>query len=260
MIPKLAGIRLYPIKSLEGVAVEAAEVLPGGALKGDRRWRMLDRQGRVVNGKRTAAVHGVAARFDVARDLVWLDERGGSQPRVFHLVEDRPAIERRLSELLGMEVTLVEDAENGFPDDTDAPGPTVVSTATLQAVASWFDGLSLDQVRARFRANLEIDGVAAFWEDRLVGESGVEVPFAIGEVKLSGVNPCARCIVPTRSAETGESTIAFAPIFRKRREQTLPDFAPRTRFDHFYRLAVNTRRRPPQETVSLRVGDAVILD
>ncbi len=165
-----------------------------------------------------------------------------------------------MSNLLGIGVTLVEDAENGFPDDTDAPGPTVVSTATLQAVASWFDGLTLDQVRARFRANLEIDGVPAFWEDRLVGESDIEVPFAIGEVKLSGVNPCARCIVPTRSAETGESTIAFAPIFRKRREQTLPDFAPRNRFDHFYRLAVNTRRRSPLDIVSLRVGDAVMLE
>jgi uncharacterized protein len=257
---RLAGIWVYPIKSLEGVAVEAAEVLPGGALAHDRRWRMVDRQGRTVNGKRTAAVHGVAARFDVGRELVWLDERGGSQPRVFHLVEERSAIEGQLSELLGMDVTLVEDAAKGFPDDTDAPGPTVVSTATLQAVASWFNGLSLDQVRARFRANLEIDGVPAFWEDQLVGDLGVEVPFAIGAVKLSGVNPCARCIVPTRSAETGESTVAFAPIFSKRREQTLPEFAPQARFDHFYRLAVNTRRRPPVEIELLRVGDPVVLE
>jgi uncharacterized protein len=260
MKPELRRICLFPIKSLDGVVAEAAEVLPGGALAFDRRWRMVDRQGRLVNGKRTAAVHRVAAQFDVQRELVWLDVRGGSQPRAYHLVEEWPAIQRRLSELMEIEVMLIEDAERGFPDDTDAPGPTLVSTATLETVASWFDGLSLDQVRARFRANLEIDGVPPFWEDRLVGESGVEIPFAIGSVKLSGIKPCARCIVPSRCAETGESTIAFAPIFAKRREQTLPDHAPRSRFDDFYRLAVNTRRRPPLEPTTLRIGDLFVLE
>jgi uncharacterized protein len=258
--PELVRICLFPIKSLDGVVVEAAEVLPGGALAFDRRWRMVDRQGRTVNGKRTAAVHRVAARFDVQRELVWLDVRGGSQPRAYHLVEEWPAIQRRLSELLDIEITLQEDAENGFPDDRDAPGPTLISTATLETVASWFDGLTLDQVRARFRANLEIGGVPAFWEDQLVGEAGVEIAFAIGPVKLSGVKPCARCIVPTRSAETGESTIAFARIFAKRREQTLPDHAPRSRFDNYYRLAVNTHRRLPLETTPLQIGDLLVLE
>jgi uncharacterized protein len=255
MRPELVRIDLFPIKSLEGIAVEAAEVLPSGALAFDRRWRMVDRRGRTVNGKRTAAVHRVAARFDVERQLVWLDVRGGSQPRAYHLVEEKPAIEGRLSELLEIEVTLGEDAEHGFPDDTDASGPTLVSTATLETVASWFGGLTLDQTRARFRANLEIGGVPAFWEDSLVGASGVEVPFTVGTVELSGVKPCPRCIVPTRDAESGESTIAFAPIFSKRRQETLTDPARRARFGDFYCLAVNTRRRPPLEAAWLRLGD-----
>ena len=80
MNARLSGIWVYPIKSLEGVAVGTVEALPSGALADDRRWRMVDRQGRVVNGKRTAAVHGVAAPFDVQRQLAWLDVRGGSQP------------------------------------------------------------------------------------------------------------------------------------------------------------------------------------
>jgi uncharacterized protein len=119
--PELVRICLFPIKSLDGVVVEAAEVLPGGALAFDRRWRMVDRQGRTVNGKRTAAVHRVAARFDVQRELVWLDVRGGSQPRAYHLVEEWPAIQRRLSELLDIEITLQEDAENGFPTIATRP-------------------------------------------------------------------------------------------------------------------------------------------
>lgn len=260
MKAELIRIDLFPIKSLDGVAVPSATVLPGGGLAQDRRWRMVDRQGRTINGKRTAGVHRVAARFDVERELLWLDQRGGSQPRAFHLVEERAAVERRLSELLDIELTLVEDAQHGFPDDPDASGPTVISTATLEAVASWFGSLTLDQVRARFRTNLEIGGVPAFWEDRLVGDDQVEIPFSIGSVKLAGVKPCPRCIVPTRCAETGEVTVAFAPIFSKRREQTLPDFAPRSRFDDFYRLAINTRRRPPLEPCTVSVGDVAVLE
>ncbi len=260
MNPSLARICVYPIKSLDGVALDAARVLPGGALEYDRRWKMVDRQGRVVNGKRTAAVHRIQSRFDLQRQLVWLDERGASQPRAFHLVEDRAAIERRLSELLDQEITIAEDTSVGFPDDMDAPGPTLITTETLQAVASWFEGMSLDQVRARFRANLEIDGVPAFWEDRLVGRHDQQVPFAIGPVRLSGVNPCQRCIVPTRDAQTGDATAAFARIFAERREQSLPEFALRDRFDHFYRLAVNTRRRPPLELARLEIGQELDIE
>lgn len=258
MKAELTRIAVFPIKSLDGVTVPSVDVLTAGGLAHDRRWRMVDREGRTINGKRTAAVHRVAARFDVQRELVWLDQRGGSQPRVFHLVEERAAVEQRLSELVGIELTLAEDAQAGFPDDPDAPGPTVVSTATLETVASWFDSLTLEQVRARFRTNFEIGGVPAFWEDQWVGDDDVELPFAIGSLKLWGVKPCPRCIVPTRCAETGEATLAFAPIFSKRREQTLPDFAPRSRFDDFYRLAINTRRRPPLERCTVSLGDAVV--
>jgi uncharacterized protein len=58
MKPELVRICLFPIKSLDGVVVEAAEVLPGGVLAFDRRWRMVDRQGRTVNVQRTAGERG----------------------------------------------------------------------------------------------------------------------------------------------------------------------------------------------------------
>ncbi len=86
MNPELLRIAFFPIKSLDGIAVEAAMVLAGRVLAFDRRWRMVDRQGRTVNGKRTTAVHRVAARFDVERQLVGLDVRGGSQAQGCHLV------------------------------------------------------------------------------------------------------------------------------------------------------------------------------
>jgi hypothetical protein len=150
------------------------------------------------------------------------------------------------------------DENGGFPDDGNAPGPTVVSTATLAAVASWFPGLDVDSVRRRLRANVEIDGVPAFWEDALFGAAGDAVPFQLGAVELAGTNPCQRCIVPSRDPESGEPLPAFAKHVAERRAETLPPWAERTRFDHFYRLAVNTRAAPNQAGRAIRVGDSLV--
>ena len=62
-------------------------------------------------------------------------------------------------------MTLRENAVEGFPDDTIASGPTVIGAESLATVADWF-GLSPDDARRRFRANLTIEGGGAFWEDR----------------------------------------------------------------------------------------------
>ena len=145
-----------------------------------------------------------------------------------------------------------------FSDDLEAPGPTVISLATLETVASWYPELTLEDVRRRFRANLEIDGVPAFWEDQLYTNTSEEViRFRLGEVELCGANPCQRCVVPTRNPEGGERYPEFTRIFTKRREQSLPPWASRQRFDHYYRLSVNTRPGSIPPGVVLKVGATV---
>jgi uncharacterized protein YcbX len=149
-------------------------------------------------------------------------------------------------------------------------------------VTEWFPGLSLDAVRQRFRTTLEIDraeGVAnaggshsaaktasinghlpAFWEDQLYGEDERSVVrFRIGEVNFEGSNPCARCPVPARDPQTAADLTGFQKRFTDLRRETLPPWAPATRFDHFYRLAVNTRIAPTETGKPLRLGDSVIL-
>ena len=108
-----------------------------------------------------------------------------------------------LSNFFSLDVSIVENDETGFPDDLDAAGPTIVSTATLQTVAGWFPEMTLDEVRLRFRANIEVDGVEPFWEDRLFGLGPDPRPFRIGTVLFGGTNPCQRCVVPTRQPLTG---------------------------------------------------------
>ena len=79
-----------------------------------------------------------------------------------------------------------------------------------------------------------------------------------GGVLLEGVYPCQRCAVPGRSPTTGEAIPGFAKTFAERRREGFPAWVTASRFDHFYRLAVNTR--PAQrEPGSIRVGDEVAI-
>ncbi len=230
---------IYPIKSFDGTAVDEARLLPSGALEHDRQFALFDADGKVVNGKRTPQMHRLRSRFDLKTGRVTLSS--GTHSRDFSLASDRDQIEEWLAAFFGFPVRLEENATAGFPDDTVAPGPTVVSTATLAEVSSWFEELALEEIRRRFRANLIVDGVEPFWEDRLYSEEGQFVRFQVGTVTLEGAYPCQRCVVPTRSSETGERYSQFMKIFEARRYETLPYWATRSRFDHFYRLAVNTR-------------------
>jgi uncharacterized protein YcbX len=250
----LVRITVFPIKSLDGVNVESVAVLPNGALENDRRFALVDAAGRFVNGKRTAAVHRLRTEYDLAQMSVRFNGVAG-----FSLRDQQREIGQWLSIALGIACVVAENTSGGFPDDTDAPGPTLLSAATLEEVTRWFPGLTLAETRRRFRANLEVAGVEPFWEDRLVGQAGTKVPFQIGSLCWLGVNPCQRCVVPTRDSANSEIRPGFQKEFAAARESRLPAWAPRDRFNHFYRLAVNTQFAAGQSPTRLSVGDAVAL-
>jgi uncharacterized protein YcbX len=269
-MPKLDRITLYPVKSLDGVSVEEARVLPSGALEHDRRWRLVDLDGRVVNAKRTAAFHPIRAEFDLANKLVSLS-RWADPPHAaaatFPLVPGREGPCEWLSDALGIGVLLEERPDGGFPDDRDAPGPTLVSTASLAEVARWF-GFDLAESRRRFRANLEIGGCDAFWEDTLasparpgLSPSLADLPgdipadpyamlpppepkeFSIGDARFRATNVCKRCVVPTRGSRTGAITAHFRDAFEARRSRGLRPDVDASAWGHLYWLGVNTRAR-----------------
>ena len=104
---------------------------------------------------------------------------------------------------------------------------------------------------------IEIGGVEPFWEDRLVGPASEPVAFRIGESAWLGVNPCQRCVVPTRDSATGDAIPSFQKTFALAREKQLPTWAPRDRFNHFYRLAVNTKPAADTATKRLHICDPV---
>jgi uncharacterized protein len=259
LFPFLAGIYIYPIKSLDAVSITQANILASGALENDREFALFDKEGNFVNGKRYAKIHQIRSSFDFSSRRLSLAIQGSKSQNIFHLDNDRINLESWLSNYFSLPIKIEQNSILGFPDDTKSPGPTIISTATLELIASWFPGLTLEDTRCRFRANLEIGGVPPFWEDQLFGQEGELVQFQIGEVIFAGVNPCQRCIVPTRDGITGESYPNFQKIFVEKRKETLPDGIIRSRFNHFYRLSVNTRVVESQEGKVLHLGDEVKL-
>lgn len=258
MHPHLARIDIFPIKSLAGVSVAQATILESGALAGDRTYALMDAQHRFINGKRTAAIHRLWASFSGDGATLTCTLANQPSPRTFHLLLQRAELETWLSDYFQQPVTLATNSTTGFPDDTAAAGPTVISTATLEAVATWYPNLSVEELRRRFRTNLEIGGVPAFWEDQLFSADGQPVKFTLGDVVFEGINPCQRCIVPTRDTATGEATPGFQTVFLQQRAATLPPWTPAARFNHYFRLAVNTHSQGQGGKV-LQVGDRVEL-
>jgi len=251
-MPRVDSLFVHPIKSLDPESVERAPFASSGALRDDRRYAIRDEDGNYVNGKREPAVHRLRSVFDRETRTVRLREQGADDARAFSLDAERGALNAWLSDFFEYPVSVVRD-DTGMPDDTDAHGPTVISTGTLEAVAEWFD-LPTENVRRRFRPNVVLEA-PAFWEDRLYADREHVVAFSVGDVTLEGVNPCQRCVVPTRDPDTGDETEGFQRRFVEQREATLPEWVDRDWYDHFYRLMVNTR--VPATDGAVSVGDEV---
>jgi len=289
-MPALDRIVIFPVKSLDGLELDAAAVLPSGGLENDRRWRLVDMDGRVINAKRSPLFAAIRSEFDLAERLVtlWVDPgaiAAGALPAAdlerlrrlaghpggplvrdsFHLVPGRGGPCEWLSEVFGGGVLLQERADGGFPDDRDAPGPTLVATASLGEVARWF-GFDLAESRRRFRTNLEIGGCDAFWEDTLASPArperqpslldlppdlppdpyaGLPPPepraFSIGGVRFTATNVCRRCVVPTRESRAGGVTEHFRDAFEARRSRSMRADVDAGTWGTLYRLGVNTR-------------------
>lgn len=279
-MPTLDRITVFPVKSLDGLDVAEARVSPSGGLENDRRWQLVDMEGGVLNAKRTPLFHALRAVFDLdagcavhlevdpaavaARAVAGIGRLAALGPGSFPLVPGPDGPCGWLAEALGCEVLLVERADGGFPDDREAAGPTLIATATLVEVARWFR-IDVAECRRRFRANLEIGGCDAFWEDALASParpelqpSRLDLPpdlpadpyadlpppeprqFSIGHVRLRAANVCRRCVVPSRDSRTGRITEQFRDVFEAWRGRTLPADVDAAAWSHLYRLAVNT--------------------
>lgn len=270
--PTVRQLSVFPVKSLNASHPDAVEITAGGTLALDRTYAIVARaSGKpydpdeasphkdYVNGKRTAAVHRLRSAFDPEAETVTLRVAGATDAETFDIPS--PALDAWLSEYFREPVSVRAEPIGGHPDHRHRglTGPSIVSTGTLREVASWFeaDEIDIDSIRRRFRANVEIDGVPPFWEDRLFADHGEAVAFRIGDVTLDGVEPCERCVVPLRDPDTGRENDGFRERFLQKRRATRPDWLESDRFDHDFRLMVITDIPTSERGGRIEVGDSV---
>ena len=252
----ISRITVYPIKSLDGLSLIEASVTASGSILNDRRYAIFNEKGIVVNGKNTPVIHRIRTGFDQEVEYVTFVLEN-KLPETFHLDHDRNRINQFLSECFSDNVTLEENPDGAFLDDPEQSKFTLISTASLRQVADRFS-FSMDECRRRFRANIEIDDVPAFWEENLVRPHKVRVPFLVNQLLAEGVKPCPRCVVPSRNPDNGEMLRNFQKEFITLRKESLPDFSPLPDYGNYYQLSVSCVFRKNQQGQKFRFGELVI--
>lgn len=259
---KIQSLYYYPVKSMAGVATDELRLDRFGP-SGDRRWMLVDSEGRFVTQRKTPKMAlirpqltGPGLLLDIPgvgavevepgnerrQVTVWKDQVDG----VLCAAGDVSAL---LSEYLGQPVTLVY-----MPDSVTRLARH--DKLTSEHSVSFADGFpflltsqaSLDDLNRRmpwqaemrrFRPNIVVEGAAEPWaEDRWH-----EV--TLGDVPVRLVKPCSRCIITTVDPETGERSKDGNPL------RTLSTFRRTDKGVIFGANGVHL------QSGTLRVGDSV---
>jgi uncharacterized protein YcbX len=221
----LTELNIYPVKSLGGISLQESVVQPRG-LQYDRRWMLVDEQGRFVSQREVAEMTQLGTAIEppflvvfskknpASRVRIPLEPPVSEMPEITVTIWDDhctarvhpPEINTWFSDMLGLPLRLV------FMPDTTVR-PTDPKYAPEGLPVSFSDGFpflligraSLDDLNNRlaeplpmdrFRPNFVFTGGTPYEEDDWA-------EFSIGSVRFRGVKPCARCIITTTDQETG---------------------------------------------------------
>ena len=253
--PIVSHINIYPVKSLDGVSSQKAQIGKGASLLHDREFAIISSDGNFIIGKTNPLVHLLCTAVDFDNHIISFRHREEPKWFSFHLENEQTFIDDYLSIFFKQPVSLQQNTEGGFLDIPGFSGITLLSTESLKAVASWYGDMDLDETRKRFRATVEIAAVPAFWEDMLFDKEGTGVAFKLGEITLLGNAPRERCVVPTRHPETGAVTFAFPKLFAKHRAATLPQSSALKYYRHYYFLSVDCSIADTDIGKWIKVGD-----
>ncbi|WP_061292229.1 MOSC domain-containing protein [Herbidospora cretacea] len=268
---ELSDIRIYPVKSVAGIRLDRAKVLPWG-LEGDRRWGVVDPQGDVYWSGEHPQYLAVRAAITPEGGLILtapgLDElhvppaAGPLVPVGFHGLDEAmladDAAHEWFTKLLGKPARLVwlddptrrriVEEHHGLPGEVtsfawDAP-LLLVTKDSLRRLDDWIleDALQRQEAPpgpldvARFRPNVVVDGFEPFEEETWAWVRIGDVDFRVSEL-------CDRCFVTLWDPET-----------RERGKEPLRSLARHHRWDGKTWFGI---RLVPKNSGELRVGDRV---
>lgn len=231
----MVRISIAPVKGLALVHPDEVELGPAG-VAGDRRFWLLDADGRLVNGKRHGLLMRVRAEWDEATRRLALAFPDGETVEgvvdpggpVDATLWGRPHPSRRvdgpwqeaLSRYAGEPLTLLWSETGAVDRGVRGGAVTLVSRASLERLREEL-GADAPVDGRRFRMLLEIDGVGAHEEDAWIGRR-VEVGGAV----VAPVGDVGRCLVTTKDPDTGVTDLdtlgALARYRREGRTERLP--------------------------------------
>ncbi|HMI77809.1 MAG TPA: MOSC N-terminal beta barrel domain-containing protein [Ferruginibacter sp.] len=120
--PIISRISIYPVKSLDKISLQKAQIGNGGCLLHDREYAIVDGNGKFINGKANALVHSLRSEVDVEKEIISFRHESASTWNELHLQKDKPDIDKYLSEFFDQPATLAKNTEGCFMDIPLSPG------------------------------------------------------------------------------------------------------------------------------------------
>lgn len=266
----LSGIFIYPVKSLGGISLPAADLTPRG-LRYDRRWLIVDERNRFLTQRQHAemallavepAYNGFLLRHRQRPDLLplYIPFEATPEKTLFVTIWDDMVFAWRgsreadewLSDALGRECKLVymSDMVRREVEPELNPAGTLVSFAdgypylltSEESLAKLNAQLTEPVPMNRFRPNLVVRGLPEAdgemqWSD-----------FQIAGQPFRAVRDCGRCIVTTIDQTTAHKHAGSEPL------RTLATYRQQGK-----KIMFGQNVTGPASGL-VRVGDAVLLD
>ena len=252
----VARISVTPVKALGLVHPEHVDLTPDG-ITGDRRFWMVDEDGRLFNNKRCGPLATIRPEWDEAtRELALTFPDGARVEGTVELGEEVDAVlyrmphpsrrvlgpwEEALASFASQPVRLLWSEQHATDRGRDGGSVSFVSRGSLERLQEEA-GVSAPVDGRRFRMTFELEGAGAHEEDTWIGRT-----VDVGDARVVVEGDVGRCVVTSHDPDTGVTDLDTLGLLARYRPDGVAEPLP---FGVYARVSAPGR---------VRLGDAVRL-